>query len=170
MLFSIILNNVRSPVGVEQSPGWFILSPPTVKRVRSFSSLFGLYSHTNLPYVTSRHQSTGISCLVMKKIVSVPNIQVPTPCANHLNSLADECVHASQYFGWVISCLYLSIFPDSSSKIACAVSDMMLCSIMFIAAWKSVSQFRFLIDWNCVFNAASWALALTHVIIDCGGP
>ncbi len=62
-------------------------------------ALFGFNSQTNLAYVTSFYLSCGTWCLWRKKIVLVLLIWPPTPCASHLNLLADECIHTLQYFG-----------------------------------------------------------------------
>jgi len=42
MLLMSTLNTSMSAVGVPTSSGYFILSPPAVSRVLSFSALFGL--------------------------------------------------------------------------------------------------------------------------------
>jgi hypothetical protein len=60
---------VKPAVQVDLSPGYSILSPPTVNMVRSFSSLWSLMSTTNEPYVTFR--PFGISDLCMNRILFV---------------------------------------------------------------------------------------------------
>jgi hypothetical protein len=49
-----ILDVVSPAVLVDLSSGYSILSPPTVNRVLSLSSLWSLMSTTNDPYVTFR--------------------------------------------------------------------------------------------------------------------
>ena len=52
LLNSIFATRI-STVGVANSPGWLTLSPPTVNRVRFFSTFSGRILHTDCPYVTS---------------------------------------------------------------------------------------------------------------------
>ena len=66
---------------------------------------------------------------------------------------------------------YLSIFPDSSSKIACAVSDVRCSSIKCIAASKSVEHNLLdQADFLLASQACCCNLALARVVIGCGGP
>jgi hypothetical protein len=60
---------VKPAVRVDLSPGYSILSPPTVNLVRSFSYLWSLISTTNEPDVTLR--PFGIFDLGMNRIVLV---------------------------------------------------------------------------------------------------
>ena len=105
MLFTRILNKIMSAVGVPQSSGYLILSPPIVSLVRFNSSLFGLMSQLKLPYVTSLILSNGTSSFRMNRIVLV-GFTLPSlsPLANLPNSFADDFDHVSLYFGCHMSC------------------------------------------------------------------
>jgi hypothetical protein len=68
-----------------------------------FSAFCGRLSQTKRPYVTVLCFGT-CECF-MKKIVSVPFILVPTPCANLPNSFAPDLFHISLNSGSLLSCL-----------------------------------------------------------------
>lgn len=138
--------SVRSAVGVPTSPGWWTLSPPTVSQVRWTSALIGFSSHTNVVYVTSFHLLLGTWSLRTKYIASVSWIRPPTPCASWPNSFAGECIHTSQYFGWVINLQYFKSFPDSSSKTSFANSDL-VSSMIACANSNMLSGVILSVDW-----------------------
>ena len=92
---------------------------------------------------------------------SVPVSWPLCPCVSHSNSLADECIHTSRYFGWVINFRYFNNFPDSSSNTLFAnsiaihgVLSMIDCtnSVMSICCWLLVNR-------TCLFtmSAMAWA-------------
>jgi hypothetical protein len=64
-IFAVVKPSVR----VDLSPGYSIWSPPTVNRVRYFSSLWSFMSTTDDPYVT--FHPFGISDLRMNRIMFV---------------------------------------------------------------------------------------------------
>jgi hypothetical protein len=84
---------VKPVVQVDLSPGYSILSPPTVNLVRSFSSLWSLMSTTNEPYVTFR--PFGIFDLRMSRTVLV--------LYSLLISFAVDRIHFILYLNFVMS-------------------------------------------------------------------
>ena len=96
-------------VGVPQSPGQLMKSPPTVSL-----TLLG----SPRPYVTSFHLAAGKSSFVIKNIVFVPLTRPSVPCANLPNSLPYVCPHISLYFGFPIRCQYSMSSPVSSLSTA----------------------------------------------------
>ena len=85
VLFRIILIVVMLVVLVDVVPGQGNMSPPTVTLVRNFSSFWGRIVETKLPYVTVLPDGNLDSA--MNKMVLVPSICVPTPCARRPRSL-----------------------------------------------------------------------------------
>jgi hypothetical protein len=107
---------VKPAVRVDLSPGYSILSPPTVNLVRSFYSLWSLMSTTNDPYVTLR--PLGIFDLRMNLIVLV--------LYSLLISFAVDHIHLILYLNFVMSSWCLSDLPVSGHITAFAISGMMM--------------------------------------------
>ena len=105
-----LLNKHLAVVTVEVGVGNFPLKssklPPTVSRVLCVSALCGLMLHTIFPYVTF-FVSNGASILWVKKMLLVPTILLPIPCASLPNSLAKDVVHfclSGPCIRWRYSC------------------------------------------------------------------
>jgi hypothetical protein len=113
---------VRPAVRVDLSPGYSILSPPTVNRVRYFSSLWSFMSTTNEPYVTFR--PFGISDLRMNRIVFV--------LYNLLISFAVDLIYLILYLNLVMSSWCLRDFPVSGQITAFAISGKMIMSVFVL--------------------------------------
>ena len=109
-----ILMVVRSAVAVLLSPGKVMRLPPTVRRERCVSFLFGLMSQTRFPYVTVLPLRT--KCRGMKAIVLVPvGIRWPTPFVNLPSSLANDVCHCVAV-GPLTRSLYSSVAPVVGSR------------------------------------------------------
>ncbi len=105
LLKSILATSI-SAVGVATLPGYLILLPPTVNRIRLGSAFLGLTKHMNCPYVMSFLWSAGISWSEMNLIVLVGFLmRPPMPFSSHPNLLAADRLHAFLYFGLFSSCL-----------------------------------------------------------------
>ena len=115
ILLNISLMVRRSAVGVPQSPGWLIRSPPIVIWLRYGSFFSERYAHTMRPYVMSLRRSCGICCFVTNAIVSVI-------VASRRISYLNDWPHTSLYFGCLSKCRYSRRSPVSSSRIEYAKS------------------------------------------------
>ena len=105
MLLTSILKRIMFTLGVLQSSGKLIWSPPIMSLVRFTSSLFSLLSQLKLPYVTSFILLGGTSSFCMSQMVLVgftrPSL---SPLANLLNLFTDDFDHSFLYFGCCMSC------------------------------------------------------------------
>jgi hypothetical protein len=111
---------VKPAVRVDPPPGYSICSPPTVNRVRSFSSLWSFMSTTNEPYVTFR--AFGLSDLRMNRIVCV--------LYSLLISFAVDLIHFILYLNFVMSSWCLSDLPVSGQITAFAISGNRITSVL----------------------------------------
>jgi hypothetical protein len=127
---------IKPAVQVDLSPGYSILSPPKVNRVRSFSSLWSFMSTTNEPYFTSR--PFGISDLRMNRIVLV--------LYSLLMSFAVDLIHLILYLNFVMSSWCLRYLPVSGQMTAFAISGNRTTSVLspgflmcieFVLKWRS---------------------------------
>jgi hypothetical protein len=116
MLLMRIFAVVKPAVRVDLSPGYSIVSPPTVNLVRSFSSLWSLMSTTNEPYVTL--SPLGIFDLRINHIVFVLYSLLISFAVNH--------IHLILYLNFVMSSWCLNDLPVSGHITAFAISDMMM--------------------------------------------
>jgi hypothetical protein len=119
---------VKPAVRVDLSPGYSMLSPPTVNMVRSFSSLWSLISTANKPYITLR--SSGIFDLCMNLIVFV--------LYSLLILFAVDRIHFTLYLNFVMSSWCLSDLPVSGQITAFAISGKMmtwLLPLSFLNFW-----------------------------------
>ncbi len=89
------------------------------------------------------------------------DIGPPTPCACHPNSSAADMLHCLQYLGCRRRSLYLSSFPDSSSRTCIAVSTS--CSSCLHVCMKVLHLVgcRSVADMVCFI--VSWMLELVGV-------
>jgi hypothetical protein len=112
---------VKPAVRVDLSPGYSIVSPPTVNPVRSCSSLWSLMSYTNDPYVTLR--PLEMFDLRIDLIVFVLYIL--------LIAFGVDRIHLILYLNCVMSSWCLSDLPVSGHITAFAISGiMMTCSFL----------------------------------------
>jgi hypothetical protein len=126
---------VKPAVRFDLSPGYSILSPPTVNLVRYFSSLWSLISTTNNPYVTLR--PCGIFDLRMNRIMFV--------LYSLLISFAVDRIHFILYLNFVMSSWCLSDLPVSGQITAFAILGMMMiCSLLMtffeFFCWESLEK------------------------------
>ena len=84
---------VTVSVGVLKRPGKSRRFPLTVSRVQRFLDLFSMMSQTRRPY--SLFLPLGTTDSFSKKMVLVPSIQLPTPCASRPSLLAKDFLQIS---------------------------------------------------------------------------
>ena len=106
----------------------------------------------------------------------------PTPCANCPNSLAEQIIHVSLYFGSRLMCLYSSILPMSvySNKFANPISASLLhvSGLPFFCATTSIIFMRCsllaalaaLIFFNRPFDVVVFVDDFTASVYYAGGP
>jgi hypothetical protein len=153
-LLNSILATSISAVRVATSPGWLILSPPTVNHIWLGSAFLGLTKHVNCPYVMSFLQSAGTLCWEMNLIVLVGILMRPQmPFANPPNLLAADRLHAFFVF-WAVhwlpvieelahvlvhDCYCLMDFVFQPCDAVCESHESALMSLLFhdccIVAW-----------------------------------
>jgi hypothetical protein len=111
---------VRPAVPVDLSPGYSILSPPTVNIVLYFSSLWSLMSTTNEPYMT--FSPFWMSDLRMNRIVFV--------LYNLLISFAVDFIHFVLCLNFVMISWCLRDLPVSGQITAFSISDEIIMSVL----------------------------------------
>jgi hypothetical protein len=97
MMLTIIY--VISAVGVLQSSGLFMQSPPSASCVHSLSVLFGFMLQLKLPYIKLLILSFGTLSFLMKNILFVLIILSLTLCASLPNLFAAHLDHVSLCLG-----------------------------------------------------------------------
>ncbi len=173
ILLTRVLKMIISAIRVLQLPGWFILSPPAVSLMCSFSSLFGLKLQLKLPYVMSFILSFGTWYLWINLMVLVPfTLLSLSPWANHPNSFAADLVHDSLYFwvteelavGQVHVCLFVVCELGSFDALYVSVQ-------VHVLLWYSCHCLCFEMFSNPVFCFNSgWILFIQYVHgVGCGG-
>ena len=115
---------VRLAVCVEALPVYSSLSPPIVTRALCFTFLCGRRLATIRGYVT--FLSRGTAERGMNRMVFVPLIRVPTPCASLPRSFA-SAVCQSSFAGVRRRCLYSNEAPVCSSMTE--LQSKCLCSL-----------------------------------------
>ena len=129
---------VRSDVHLTTSPGYFLVFPPTVRRVRYGSSFGGARIHNNLPIYNIFPYFSGILFWCRKNIVSVTFTLTPTTWDILLISLAEYLIQTCQCFFNNLSVLHGKTCVLINDCIGHFVQTVVLCH------WLGISCKSFL--------------------------